>query len=69
MKGDFKGLDDLNAFEFVELVLDCVDVVSARRIFAWKVYKDSNMEKPKARAMSLHRWRPVLNVGSYRCRE
>ena len=39
---EFKGLVGLNAFEFVDVLPDGVDVVSARRVFAWKVDKDGN---------------------------
>ena len=46
---EFKGLVDLNAFEFVDVVLDGVNVVSARWVFAWKVDKDVTIMKPKAR--------------------
>ena len=49
MKREFKGLVDLNAFGFVDLVLDCVNVVSARWSFALKVDQDDNVVKPKAR--------------------
>ena len=40
MKAEFMGLVDLNAFEFVDVVPDGVNVVSARWVFAWKVDKD-----------------------------
>ena len=46
MKAEFKGLVDLNVFEFVDGVPDSVNVVSARWVFAWKVDKDGNVVKP-----------------------
>ena len=49
MRAEFKGLVGLNAFEFVDVVPDGVNVVSARWVFAWKVDKDGNIVKPKAR--------------------
>ena len=49
MRAKSKGLVDLNAFEFVDVVPDGVNVVSARWVFAWKVDKDGNIVKPKAR--------------------
>ena len=49
MRTEFKGLVGLNAFEFVDVVPDGVYVVSARWVFAWKVDKDGNIVKPKAR--------------------
>ena len=49
MRTEFKGLVGLNAFEFVDVVPDGVNVVSARWVFAWKVDKDGNIVKPKAR--------------------
>ena len=52
MKAEFKGLFDLNAFEFVDVVSDGVNVVSAQRVFAWKVDKDGNIVKPKARLVA-----------------
>ena len=48
MRAEFKGLVGLNAFEFVDVVPDGVNVVSARWVFAWKVDKDGNIVKPKA---------------------
>ena len=36
MKAEFKGLVGLNAFEFVDVVPDSVNVVSARWVFVWK---------------------------------
>ena len=52
MKAEFKGLVDLNAFEFVSVVPNGVNVVSARWVFAWKVDKDGNVVKPKARLVA-----------------
>ena len=49
MRAEFEGLVGLNAFEFVDVVPDVVNVVCARRVFAWKVDKDGNIVKPKAR--------------------
>ena len=49
MRAELKGLVGLNAFEFVHVVPDGVNVVSARWVFAWKVDKDGNIVKPKAR--------------------
>ena len=49
MRTEFKGLVGLNAFEFVDVVPDGVNVVSARWVFAWKVDKDGKIVKPKAR--------------------
>ena len=48
MRAEFRGLVGLNAFEFVGVVPDGVNVVSARWVFAWKVDKDGNIVKPKA---------------------
>ena len=47
MRAEFKGLVDLNAFEFVDVVPDGANVVSARWVFAWKVDKNSYIVKPK----------------------
>ena len=53
MRAEFKGLVGLNAFElFVDVVPDGVTVVSARWVFAWKVDKDGNIVKPKARLVA-----------------
>ena len=52
MRAEFKGLVGLNAFEFVDGVPDGVKFVSARCVFAWKVDKDGNIVKPKARLVS-----------------
>ena len=53
MRAEFKGLVGLNAFEFVDVVPDGVNVVSARWVFAWKVDKDGNIiVKPKARLVA-----------------
>ena len=52
MRVEFKGLVSLNAFEFVDVVPDGVNVVSARWVFAWKVDKDGNIVKPKARLVA-----------------
>ena len=52
MRAEFEGLVGLNAFEFVDVVPDNVNVVSARRVFAWKVDKDGNIVKPKARLVA-----------------
>ena len=52
MKAEVKGLVDLNAFEFVDVVPDGVNVASARWVFAWKVDKDGNVVKPKARLVA-----------------
>ena len=52
MRAEFKGLVGLNAFEFVDVVPDGVNVVSDRWVFAWKVDKDGNNVKPKARLVA-----------------
>ena len=52
MRAGFKGLVGLNAFEFVDVVPDGVNVVSARWVFAYKVDKDGNIVKPKARLVA-----------------
>ena len=52
MRAEFKGLVGLNAFEFVDVVPDGVNVVSARWLLAWKVDKDGNIVKPKARLVA-----------------
>ena len=52
MRAEFKGLVSLNAFEFVDVVPNGVNVVSARWVFAWKVDKDGNIVKPKARLVA-----------------
>ena len=52
MRAEFKGLAGLNAFEFVDVVPDGVNVVSARWVFAWKEDKDGNIVKPKARLVA-----------------
>ena len=52
MRAEFKGPGGLNAFEFVDVVLDGVNVVSARWVFAWKVDTDGNIVKPKARLVA-----------------
>ena len=52
MRAEFKGLVGLNAFEFVDVVPDGVNVVSARWVFAWKLDKDGNIVKPKARLVA-----------------
>ena len=52
MGAEFKGLVGLNAFEFVDVVPDGVNVVSARWMFAWKVDRDGNIVKPKARLVA-----------------
>ncbi|CAM9346201.1 unnamed protein product [Ascophyllum nodosum] len=52
MRAEFKGLVGLNTFEFVDIVPDGVNVVSARWVFAWKVDKDGNIVKPKARLVA-----------------
>ena len=49
MRAKFKGLVGLNAFEFVDVVPNGVNVVCARWVFASKVDKDGNIMKPKAR--------------------
>ena len=49
MRAEFKGLVGLIAFELVDVVPDGVNVVNARWVFAWKVDKDGNIVKPKAR--------------------
>ena len=50
MRAEFKGLVGLNAFESVDVVPGGgVNVVSARSAFAWKVDKDGNIVKPKAK--------------------
>ena len=52
MRAEFKGLVGLRAFEFVDVEPGGVNVVSARWVFAWKVDKDSNIVKPKARLVA-----------------
>ena len=52
MRAEFKGLVGLNAFEFVDVVPDDVNVVSARWVFAWKVDKDGNLVKPRVRLVA-----------------
>ena len=52
MRAEFKGLIGLNAFEFVDVVPDGVNVVSARWMFPWKVEKNGNIVKPKARLVA-----------------
>ena len=52
MRAEFKGLVGLRAFEFVNVEPGGVNVVSARWVFAWKVDKDSNIVKPKARLVA-----------------
>ena len=52
MRAEFKGFVGLNAFEFVDVVPDGVNVVSARWVFAWKVEKDGIIVKPKARLVA-----------------
>ena len=49
MRAEFKGLVGLNAFEFVDVEPDGVNVVSARWVLARNVDKDGNIVKPKAR--------------------
>ena len=51
-RAEFKGLVGLNAFEFVDVVPDGVNVVSARWVFAWKVDRDDNIVKLKARLVA-----------------
>ena len=52
MKAEFKGLVGLRAFELVDVEPGGVNVVSARWVFAWKVDKDGNIVKPKARLVA-----------------
>ena len=52
MRAEFKGLVGLNAFEFVDVVPGGANVVSAQSVFAWKVDKDGNIVKPKARLVA-----------------
>ena len=53
IRAEFKGLVGLNAFEFVDVVPDGVNVViSARWMFAWKVDKYDNIVKSKARLVA-----------------
>ena len=52
MRAEFKGLVDLNAFDFVDVVPDGVNVVSARWVLARNVDKDGNIVKPKARLVA-----------------
>ena len=52
MRAEFKGFAGLNAFELVDVVPDGVNVFSARWVFAWKVDKDRNILKPKARLVA-----------------
>ena len=52
MRAEFKGLVGLNAFELVDVVPNGANVVSARWVFAWKVDKDGNIVKLKARLVA-----------------
>ena len=52
MRAEFTRLVGLNAFKFVDVVPDGVNVVSARWVFIWKVDKDGNIVKPKARLVA-----------------
>ena len=52
MRAEFKGLVGLNAFQFVDVVPDGVNVLSARWVFAWKVDKYGNIVKPNARLVA-----------------
>ena len=52
MRADFKVPVGLNAFEFVDVAPNGVNVASARWVFAWKVNKDGNIVKPKARLVA-----------------
>ena len=52
MRAEFKRLVGLNAFEFVDVVPDGANVVSVQWVFAWKVDKDGNIVKPKARLVA-----------------
>ena len=49
MRAEFEGLVGLNAFEFVDVVPDGVNVVSVRWVFVSKVDKYGNIVKPKAK--------------------
>ena len=49
---EFKGLVSLNASEFVDVVPDGVNVVSARWVFACEIDKGGNIVKPKARLVA-----------------
>ena len=51
-EGRVQELVGLNAFEFVDVVPNGVNVVSARWLFAWKVDEDGNIVKPKARLVA-----------------
>ena len=52
MTAEFEELVGLNAFEFADVVPDGANVVSAQWVFAWKVDKDGNIVKPKARLVA-----------------
>ena len=52
IRAEYKGLVGLNAFEFVDVVPGGVNVVSTRWVLAWKVDKDGNIVKPKARLVA-----------------
>ena len=52
MRAEFKGLVALNTFEFVDVVPDGVNAVSARWVFARKVDKDGYIVKSKARLVA-----------------
>ena len=85
MMAEFKGLVGLNAFEFVDVVPDGVNVVSARWVFAWKIDKDGYIVKPKARLVArgfsrvhtvdfLETYAPTpaasgVTIGSYFCQK
>ena len=51
-EGRVQGAFSLNAFEFVDVIPNGVNVVSARWVFAWKVDKYGNIVKPKARLVT-----------------
>ena len=67
MRAEFKGLIDLTAFEFVDVVPDGVNVVSARWVFAWKVDKDAAIISQIARlvARGLSQVRALGLLGIY----
>ena len=52
MREEFEELVGVNAFEFVDVVPDGVNVVSTRWVLFWKVDKDGNIVKPKPRLVA-----------------
>ena len=52
MRAEFKRLIGLNPCEFVDVVPDGVNVVFAGWVFVWKVDRNGNIVKPKARLVT-----------------